>query len=99
MDVHLFTFVMNGNDIRWDQNTTNLVKIFEDNFGVGFWHNFCIVYTQWGFDSGSERKRKRQGITKEKREQEVRKKIRGLFDASHVRPMYFVVRPMYCLSN
>ena len=43
--LNVFAFVVNGNDVRWDQNTTNLVKIFEDNFGVEFWKHFAIVYT------------------------------------------------------
>ena len=45
--VNLFLFVVNGTEIRWDSNTTSLVKIFEDNFGVNFWKNFAIVYSMW----------------------------------------------------
>lgn len=62
-DVNVFAFVINADDIRWSSTTTNLVKIFEDNFGVGFWHHFAIVYTRWGFDPTSERRRKKAKIS------------------------------------
>ena len=58
-DVSLFLFVVNGNEIRWDSNTTNLVKIFEDNFGTGFWKHFAIVYTMWSYGAKGVKIRER----------------------------------------
>ena len=59
--VNVFAFVTD--DGRWNSTTTNLIKIFEDNFGTGFWHHFAIVYTRWGFDSASEKRRKKAKIS------------------------------------
>ena len=59
---------MNGNEIRWSSDMTNLIKIFEDNFGADFWKHLAIVYTMWGFNNESVKIRKRQGITAADRE-------------------------------
>ena len=88
--VNVFAFVTD--DGRWNSTTTNLIKIFEDNFGTGFWHHFAIVYTRWGFDSASEKRRKKAKISQAAREVEVREKINELFEASKVNkqiPVYF----------
>ena len=59
LEVSIFLFVVNGSDIRWDSNTANLIKIFEDNFGSKFWNHFAIAYSMWSFHPINVKKRER----------------------------------------
>jgi len=65
--VHMFCFVLNGCEMRWDMSTHMLLQIFEDNFGSGFWKNLSIVYTWWANDPRSVKKREKSGLKKEDR--------------------------------
>lgn len=69
----MFCFVM-GPDLRIDNGTRLLMKLFKDCFG-DIEKNMCVIFTRWGDDTKSIKNRKKQGVTEESRTKDVREQV------------------------
>ena len=53
-----------------------MMNIFRGIFGIDFFRNAVVMFTHWPTDDKSERRRKKLGITKEKRVDEINHSVR-----------------------
>jgi len=61
--INMFCLILNGQDLRWDEQTRVFLQIFEDNFGKEFWKNVSIICTHWPNDPRSIQIREDQELT------------------------------------
>ena len=78
--VHLFAVCFNGASPRLTSSLQQQLQLFGAVFGAGFLANVVLVFTHWGRDAASARRRARSGETEAARAAEMNGAVRALLD-------------------
>ena len=79
--VHLFAVCFNGASPRLTSSLQQQLALFGAVFGAGFLANVVLVFTHWGRDAASARRRERSGETEASRAAEMNGAVRALLGA------------------
>lgn len=59
-------FILSLSEVRLDQSTKQLIRVFQSSFGEEtFWNACSMVYTKWPSYSKERKKRARMGTSEE----------------------------------
>ena len=78
--IHTFVITLNGQNSRFDKSLEDMLKIFEEMFGLQFWQNTFLLFTHMEMNAKSQKKRmERRGKSDEDLAEEFRKAIEKQF--------------------